>query len=532
MILKQARNNMIFAEFDEEMRANWFDMKDKKFLNTIDTLYYSVLVSGDFSPNTKDKTVLSFRRFWDRELAHLRIFDDYELHAIPGLPYYFQLRYCSFGGGTYEVCLSRPDNYDILIAKRTSNEFTSQFLVQLRSKTLWMDSVRTAIDNSLKDVEIIVNYFGFRIIEVKENRIDYCWHTNYLQNPQSFFLPDNFARMRLSRMSDSTMHIKYRGNEDYDIDYVTLGKKASVNVFFRIYLKSKEVIEKGYKAFFLKLWYLNGMINRYDLYCYEYAYEFSNWDYVNFGRLKFYLEFGTDKAIKFQCEKILEGEIKMKYDNLKNFADMITPSVTLVINVEYQTMRKFSQSIVLPDSIYNHKKYGVRSRLYDIVDNYRAIANYLTEHCVRLVQPYGDENKSRREDCGFWDCLRRSRSIDGKNTPADTAVIRQYDHERNAELVKKRALGSISSFNLYYKGENTQSSEQDLIDFISTLNDNDFVTMNRLKNKKMKRADYKDPLSSSMSDFESNTRYIIIDKNTGEILNNNSIDMGDFQDGY
>ena len=123
MILKQARNNMIFTEFDNDMRVNWFDMKDKKFLNTIDTLYYSVLVTGDFSPNTKDKQVLHFRRFWERELAQLRIFDDYELHSIPGLPYYFQLRYCSFGGGTYEICLSRPDNYDILISKRTSNEF-------------------------------------------------------------------------------------------------------------------------------------------------------------------------------------------------------------------------------------------------------------------------------------------------------------------------------------------------------------------------------------------------------------------------
>lgn len=517
MIIKSAQKNIIYSEFDADTRENWFDLKDKKFLNTIDTLYYSVLISGDFSPNTKDKEVLHFRRFWERELAQLRIFDDYEFHAIKGLPYYFMLRYCSFGGGTYEICLSRPDNYDILIAKRTSNEFTSQIIVQLRSKTLWMDSVSTAIDNSLEDVKTIVEYFGFKIIEVKENRIDYCWHTNYLQNPQTFFLPDNFAKMRLSRLTDSQIHVKYRGNEDYEIDYVTLGKKSSVNVFFRIYLKSKEVIEKGYKAFFLKLWYFNGMINRYDLYCYEYAYDFQNWDYVNFGRLKFYIEFGKDESIKFQCQKILNGEIKIKYDDLKNFADMITPPVTLVINVEYQTMRKFSHSIVLPNSLYNNKKYGVSSRLYDIVDNYRHIANYLTEHCVRLVQPYGDDNKSRRPDSGFWECLRRSRCIDSKNSPGDTAVIRQYDHERNAELVKKRALGSISAYNLYYKGENAGTSEQDIVDFISSLNDNDFNTMNRLKSKKMKRADYREPLA--INNIISDSKYIIIDKNTGEVLN-------------
>lgn len=521
MILKSVQKNIIYTEFDNDVCKNWFDLKDKKFLNTIDTLYYSVLVSGDFSPNTKDKSVLNFRRFWERELAQLRIYDDYELHSIPNLPYYFTLRYCSFGGGTYEICLSRPDNYDILIAKRTSNEFTSQFLVQLRSKALWMDGVKTSVDNSLKDVEIIANYFGFKILDVKENRIDYCWHTNYLQNPQNFFLPDNFAKMRLSRLTDSTLHINYRGNEDFEVDYVTLGKKSSCNVFFRIYLKSKEVVEKGYKAFFLKLWFLNGMINRYDLYCYEYAYEHQKWDYLNLGRLKFYLEYGKDEDIKSQCKMILNGDIKIKYDDLKNFADMITPPITLVINVEYQTMRKFSQSIVLPDSIYNNKKYGVSSRLYDIIDNYRHISNYLTEHCVRLVQPYGDDNKSRRPNTGFWDCLKRSRAVDSKNSPSDTAVIRQYDHERNAELVKKRALGSISAFNLYYKGENAGSSEQDIIDFISCLNDNDFHTMKNLKSRKMKRADYSEPLQ--LNNIISEPKYIILDRSTGEVLNNNSL---------
>lgn len=529
MIMKRAHSNMIYNEFNENMRDNWFDLKDKKFLNTIDTLYYSVLLSGDFSPNTKDKKVLYYRKFWERQLANLRVYDDYTVTSIKDLPLYFQLRYCNYGSGTYEICLTRPDNYDILISKRTSNPETSQILVQLRSKTLWMDSVRKAIDNSLEDIETIVKFFGFKIIEVKENRIDYCWHTNYIQNPESYFLPDNFAKMRLSRMDDSLVHVKYRGNEDYEIDYVTLGLKASCNVFFRIYLKSKEVIEKGYKAFFLKMWYLNGLINRYDLYCYEYAYDFKNWDYVNLGRIKYYLEFGKDRSIKFTCKQILEGKIKMKYDDIKQFADMITPPVTLIINVEYQTMRKFSQSIVLPDSIYNNKKYGNRSRLYDIVDNYRSIANYLVNHSVRLVQPYGDDNKSRRDNCPFWQALTRSRTIDGKNTTADTVALRKYDHKKNADLVKKRALGSISSFNLYHKGENLQDSEQDIIDFISTLNDNDFEVMNRLKQKKMKRADYSNPLTFE-NDFQ--TRYIIIDKSSGEVLNNNNINEVEKQDGY
>lgn len=515
MILKSCMNNMIYNEFSEDNRDNFFDIRDRKFLNTIDSLYYSVLLDGDFSYESKDERVVNYRYFWNEKLAGLRIYNEPSFTSISGLPFYFTLKYFSYGSGTYEVCLSRADCYDIFFAKKVASPETPQVLVQLRSKALWMDGVRKTVDDSLKDVEIICKYFGFNFVDVKENRCDYCWHTNYLQNPEVYFNPERFAKIRLSKMSDSMIHVKYFGNEDYLIDYVTLGKKSSKNVFFRIYNKSKEVVEKGYKAFFLKLWQLNGLISRYDLYCYEYAYEFRNWDYVNIARCKFYLHYGSDSAIKFQCKQIVEGHIKLKYDDLKSFADMITPPVTLILNIEYQTMRKFSSSLMLPNSIFNNKKYGVRSRLYDYIDNYRFIANYLTEHSVRLVAPEGDINKSRREDLPFWSALRRSRAIDGKNNCSDAVALRQYDHDKNSELVKKRALSSICSFNLYYKGENTESSEIDILDFMNSLNDNDIENMQRLKNKKLKRADYREALGRSNM---AKGRFALIDVESGEII--------------
>ena len=53
--------------------------------------------------------------------------------------------------------------------------------------------------------------------------------------------------------------------------------------------------------------------------------------------------------------------------------------------------------------------------------------------------------------------------------------------------------------------------------------------MNHLKSKKMKRADYKNPLAS-----ENNTssKFIIIDKQSGEVLNYNNIEEVNKQDGY
>ena len=41
------------------------------------------------------------------------------------------------------------------------------------------------------------------------------------------------------------MHTAKVGSEGYEIDYVSMGKRSD-KVFIRIYLKSKEVIEKNY----------------------------------------------------------------------------------------------------------------------------------------------------------------------------------------------------------------------------------------------------------------------------------------------
>ena len=72
--------------------------------------------------------------------------------------------------------------------------------------------------------------------------------------------------MRVDRFKDALIHIAKVGSEGYEIDYVSMGKRSD-KVFIRIYLKSKEVIEKNYKPWFFKVWLFNGLINRYDLYC-------------------------------------------------------------------------------------------------------------------------------------------------------------------------------------------------------------------------------------------------------------------------
>ena len=52
--------------------------------------------------------------------------------------------------------------------------------------------------------------------------------------------------MRVDRFKDALIHTAKVGSEGYEIDYVSMGKRSD-KVFIRIYLKSKEVIEKNYK---------------------------------------------------------------------------------------------------------------------------------------------------------------------------------------------------------------------------------------------------------------------------------------------
>ena len=77
------------------------------------------------------------------------------------------------------------------------------------------------------------------IYDIKENRIDYCWHSNYLENPEKFFNIENFVKMQVSHFRGVSYHYSFRQNLEYENDYVALGKRSD-KIFVRIYLKSKE----------------------------------------------------------------------------------------------------------------------------------------------------------------------------------------------------------------------------------------------------------------------------------------------------
>lgn len=371
MLDEKLLSGLLNEEMSETDREYWFSCKRQKFLHNIDTFYYSVKLHQDFTSDSTDPAVLAFRKYFGSQ---------YEaIESIPGT--IRQLHYSADAeplnilpltyGKFYNVWLEYPEFFDIIFARQVPKapdgigSLTCEVIVQIRSFYLWLYGVETAFSRSYEVLLGVLRRFELSVDFVQENRIDYCWHTNYFASPEKFFTPENFYKMRVDRYKDANFHTAKVGSEGYEIDYIALGKRSG-KVFIRIYLKSKEVIQQGYKAYFLRTWFFHGLISRYDLYVYEAAYLKASWEYITIARLEFYIEYGTDAQLKAQCSEAVRqyNESGKATDNMLRLADLLTPKINLVINVEYQTMRRSTKSYCLIP-IKDNAKYGETQRIYD-----------------------------------------------------------------------------------------------------------------------------------------------------------------------
>ena len=522
----------ITSEMSKEDLNYWFDFKKKKFMHNIDTFYYSVKLCNDFTSESQDQEVEILRKFFEvkknrlNSSAHLDfIAIDFDGHNLNLKPYSF--------ANMYSICLECPDWFDVFIAPTVpkgsdgGESLTCEIIVQIRSYMLWMYGVHEAFVRSYEYVKAVVDYFDLQIAYCQENRIDYCWHTNYLSNPEKFFSLENFYKMRVDRFHDAVTHTEKVGSSGYEIDYIAVGKRSD-KVFIRIYLKSKEVVEQGYKGWFLYTWLFNGLINRYDLYVYEECYKRKSWKYMNMARIAYYVEYGQNEALKITCKKLLDGTLTMEEDNLQSLADDLTPKVNLILNVEYQTMRRHTKSYQLLPLRDNSAKETAK-RIYDYLDNRKLITDYLTYHVFRLVKPDGDVNKSRRDLCGFWEALRSCKLVDVHIPPKQLKLIRDYSRKLNGELVKTRAINSAINFGMYVKGFNTDEPVKDIMDMLCQMNDNDMQKAIRYKKKRTHQFS-RNEMMGALENIVLRD-YGIVDRETGEIYEYDSISSDFLQGG-
>lgn len=522
---RELQDVLIYSEFSPDCRDYWFGFRKAKFLHNIDTFYYSVKLADDFTANTKDPAVLQFRSMFDslRQKMGFRELVPFYLSPIGKNMNFLNMSY----GKYYNVCLECPEYFHVFIASKVppaadgQESVTCEIIVQLRSYMLWMYGVHAAFEKSMEYVQAIVDQFGFHVAFVQENRVDYCWHSNYLSNPEKFFTIENFYKMRVDRYRGANFHTAKVGSEDYEVDYVSLGNRGG-KCFVRIYLKSKEVVEQGYKAFFLKLWLFHGLISRYDLYCYEEAYVRRSWPFMTIARLQFYVEHGSSAPMRERCLGLIRqyDQSGRVTDVMLALADRLTPKVHLVVNVEYQTMRKGSKSYALVPFRENRLK-GAAERVYEYLDNRPLISEYLTRDIFRLVEPYGDTNKSRRDFCGFWKALRAAKMADVRKAPDGLRLVRDYGRKLNKDLMKRSVINKAVTFSFYAKGINNDSPMQDAMDALLRLNDNDIQDAVRYKNKKSSQFN-EDELATVCDDVFTHN-FALIDKASGEIYDNDNI---------
>lgn len=524
------KDTYVYNEFDEVENTYWFDFKQKKFLHNIDTFYYAVKFKQDFTADSKDMKVKDFRRKFEalsREWDNQNAFNSSVSFFVPGMPdalNYTPFSYAFF----YNVKLECPELFDIFFAPKVPHSAdngesnTCECVVQIRSYMLWMYGVKLAYERSYEYVKAIADYFGLDIEFTQENRVDFCWHSNYLKCPEKFFSPENFYKMRVDRFKDAVLHTSKKGSEDFEIDYLAMGKRSQ-KIFIRIYLKSKEVVEKGYKPWFFKVWLFNGLINRYDMYCYEYAFLKHSWKSLDLGRLQFYAEYGRQKHYVEKCRRILSQEETISPDSLRALADRLTPAVNLVMNVEYQVMRKHTKSYELIPFFDNSDKLTGK-RIYDFLDNRKLICDYLTSKVFRLVEPHepgkNDSNKSRRDLCAFWKALRSCKLTDTFIPEEDRSLVRTYTRKLNSEVVKSRAVKAAITYGIYVRGINADDPLTDCIEALCMLNDNDLHDAYNYKSKKVRQFNANELTDTMENAVKRSSNLMLIDKDSGDIIFN------------
>lgn len=533
MISYSAKNCLLFKELDVENSKKLFDYKTKQFLHNIDSLYYVVKVKNDWN---YDKDVQLFLSFLDgyrakaiKSFDPVVLFQNDEKLSHLGTEFVMQ----GIGNAPYLYDISKVDKYMIFITHYQLNNKTPEIWVQLRSQNLWLSGEYEAFEESLNDLKRILDTFGIVIDSVTENRIDYAYHTNYIQDPTNFFQSKNINKMQKSRFERWSLEGSFKDDFDTTVDYFTLGRKKSNNLFFRAYDKTKEVIEQGYKQFFIKLWYLERMISYFDMYCIEKAFlqdSKAKYKYLDVARLEFYLEHGQNEEYLSKCKEMLLQK-DLDYENISKLADVLVPKVTKIVNIEIETKRKFyysmDKSIDLLLKVHSKNVPDYAKKMYLMLDNKEVFHDFIVcnnekqEGVIRFLD-FKAKNKlgkawtkkAKFPTADWWKRLQKVK-LNSKFEVEKVKLVREYQKTLSASILKKRITNSISTYSLYVHGEDVRNDTYgDIIDYMATLNETDMEKAIEYKRKKMTLIQNRLGDVEGTSKFENTLR--IYDTETGQ----------------
>lgn len=489
MVSVQVQRCKIFNEFDREQQHQYFGISLNKSLHHIDTLYYAVYINEpddimELQDNGKLPENLQNFLLMLKEAKN-------ELKANPGETVDFDnLEAVPRSFSMYEYCVSLNECFDIFISNYIPTKETPRIVVQLRSRYLVMEGVVDALEESFTYLKEFLKPFGLFPVKVRENRIDYAFHTNLIQNPYKFFSDDNLKKHLKTKLVKGAKDFTF--GEEIKLETLQLGNRKSNNVFFRAYDKTKEVIDMNYKSFFITRWFQNGLISEFDKFVYEIAYELKAYRTgVLVGRLKWYIQHGSDEELISECKKLLETNY-IKSDNCEQIEKKlhnIIPEPTLIFNIEFQTKRKFFVSCskwldMLCELPYGNKtvvpvqKDPLLKPIFEILENSRFIIDYLTSY-GNVVSFVKDRHLSMKQfldqEQPYQNWWKRIRS-----TPVDYSMdsiidlYRTYDTEASIRKSQRTLQGQIARLAILNRSDTDESTfEEDFADALCFLNDND-----------------------------------------------------------
>lgn len=464
MVPKRCKITHLGREFSVSDLNFWFNLKEKSIHHNVDTLYYNVYLKDD-TENIPPGSLVNLFNLLDSTKEKMlndkisNVWFDEENGIL------FTTR--SFRN--YKYCISKPGYFDIFFLPRLINSSTPRIHVQLRSIGLWQLGTYESLEDSFRFIKDLLSSYDVQVDKTVENRIDYCYHTNYFQNLQTLYSDDNVVNHLYTsfRLGQKIFNLNYRSLKT---ETFNLGNKKSNNLFFRSYNKVREVIEENYKGFFLDYWLSLGLINQYDYYVYSKCYSKGSYSYKYSAMMEFYIEYGNDDSIKELFRNSLV-DTNQTSDSLKKLVRGILPEPTLIINVEYQTMRKFYYySDELIDRLpILHNCTSELLRLYQVLDNRKIFLDYLNREVVCFVK---DKNVKKKDFVciPFWKSLQSVKLF----SACDVNFKRDYSSKKDLDSLVNRILSSTATLNIYLNKVDTNFAD-DLDTLINILNDNDLI---------------------------------------------------------
>ena len=497
----QVKRCSIFNEFTSEEQKEYFSITSKKTLHHIDTLYYAVYLNEpkEIINLQKENNLPSNLAQFLLTLRSMKMTLRCDPSSVIELG---ELEFSRKAFSIYEFCVSKNECFDIFISSYIPTEETPRILVQLRSRYLVLEGVKKATEESFAHVKQFLAPFGLYPIDVRENRIDYAYHTNLIQNPYKFFSDAHMIKHLKTNLRNFAKYGKII-EDGIELETLSLGNRKSNNIYWRGYNKCQEVIRKNYKAFFFQRWYDHHLISAFDKYVYEIAYEMKSYRTgCLVGRLRWYIAFGKNEVRKKEFEKLLES-CYVKSDNNEQIAKKIRgviPEPTLIFNIEFQTKRKFytscaewfgfqtdlsedypeieatqliGEQIVAPSSTD-----PLLRKLFIILNSAPEILDYLTSY-GHIVSFAKDRKMSMKdfieEEEPYMDWWKKLRATPIEYaSPAILELYRQYDTNISIEKAERNLQGQIARLAMLNRSSiEDHSFVEDMADVLSTLNDND-----------------------------------------------------------